>query len=216
MVRRATPSLFVFPTAGGDGLNLADRSLAVVDLETTGFTPGPDRVIEVAVVRVDRTGAIEDRWVTLVDPGRDVGPTHIHGITPAMVAGAPTFADVATEVLARFSDAVVVAHNAPFEDGFLANEFTTAGFSPLGLPALCTIELARTSRLDVPNFRLATCCEAFGLTNTGAHSALGDALVTAELAVRLLQRGVDLRWPHEPPPAPPTTDPVAVRERPRV
>ncbi len=214
MTATSAPSMFTFPKVGGEGLDLVNRSLAVVDLETTGFEPGPDRIVEVAVVRVDRFGAIEDRWVTLVDPGRDVGPTNIHGITPAMVEGAPTFSEVAPEVLTRFADAVIVAHNAPFEDGFLATEFAGAGFGPLALPALCTIQLAKWAGLNVPNFRLATCCEAFGLTNTGAHSALGDALVTAELAVRLLDRGVDLRWPHEPPPAPPRQSPVPGRVRP--
>ena len=194
--------LFVLPRLGGSGESLLDRPLAVVDVETTGFTPGPDRLVEVAVVRVEPSGVIVDEWTSLVHPGRDVGPTWVHGITDGMVADAPSFADVAAEVLERFEGAVVVAHNAPFDGGFLAHEFAAAGIVAPPLPAACTLQVARWSNLDLPNYKLATCCEAFGLTNAGAHSALGDARVTAELAVRLLATPPELRWPIAPPALP--------------
>ncbi len=197
-----TDGFFVFPQRGGDGAGLLDRPLAVVDLETTGFTPGPDRAIEIGIVRVEPTGTIVDEWTTLVHPGRDVGPTWVHGVTDEMVAGAPTFADVADEILDRFEGAVVVAHNAPFDGGFLAHEFSLAGITTPPLPAACTLQVARWSPLRLPNYRLATCCEAFGLTNSGAHSALGDARVTAELAVALFARPSDLRWSITPPDLP--------------
>lgn len=186
--------LLTFPTMGGSGEALADRTLAVVDVETTGFAPGPDRVVEVAVVRITPDGTIEDEWVSLVNPGRDVGPSWVHHITNDMVAGAPEFADVADELLDRFADAVVVAHNARFDAGFLAHELDTAGFQAPSLPGACTMQLARWSGLAVANYKLATCCEALGLVNAGAHSALGDARVTAELAARLVAPGLDLRW----------------------
>jgi DNA polymerase-3 subunit epsilon len=201
MPGRSNDSLFVLATHGGDGHALDHLPLAVVDVETTGFTPGPDRVIEVGVVRVDPDGTITDRWVTLVHPGRDVGPTAIHGVTDAMVANAPTFADVAEDLLALLAGSVVVAHNAPFDGGFLAHEFAAADVAAPLLPAADTIALARWSRLDVPNFKLATCCAALGLDNQRAHSALGDAEVTAELAVALLSNGLDLRWPITAPTA---------------
>jgi DNA polymerase III subunit epsilon len=184
---------------------LGDRPLAVVDLETTGFAPGGergDRVVEVAVVRVAPDGRIEDEWVTLLDPGRDVGPTWVHGISQAMVAGAPDFASVAGELLDRLAGAVVVAHNAAFEDGFLSWEFTHAGLDVPPLPALCTMRLARQV-VESPNYKLATLCETFGLVNDGAHSALGDARVTATLARSLLERGPELRWETGPPALPP-------------
>lgn len=193
--------LFVFPQRGGDGTSLLDRPLAVVDLETTGFTPGPDRAIEIGIVRVE-SGHIVDEWTSLLHPGRDVGPTWVHGVTDEMVADAPTFADLADEVLDRFEGTVVVAHNAPFDAGFLAHEFALADIAAPPLPAACTLQVARWSRLNLPNYKLATCCEAFGLTNAGAHSALGDARVTAELAVQLLRGAPELRWPLTPPELP--------------
>lgn len=205
---------FVFPRMGGAGTSLLDRPLAVVDLETTGFSPGPDRAIEVGIVRVDPSGAVVDEWTSLLDPGRDVGPTWVHGVTDEMVAGAPSFADVADEVLERFEGAVVVAHNASFDGGFLAHEFSLAGIPTPPLPAACTLQVARWLRLDVPNFKLATCCAAFGLTNTGAHSALGDARVTAELAVRLFADPPELRWPISPPLLPRAGRRAVARQRP--
>lgn len=199
------PPLFHFPEPGGRGESLADRPLAVVDVETTGFNAGTDRVVEVAVVRVSPTGEIEEQFVSLVNPGRDVGPTWVHQITDEMVADAPTFGDIAGEVLELFDGAVVVAHNAGFDGGFLGYELGHAGIQTPAVPAACTMQLARWSRLKVPNFKLVTCCEALGFTNTGAHSALGDALVTAQLATRLLTdegSALDLRWASGPHPLP--------------
>jgi DNA polymerase III subunit epsilon len=196
-------SLFHYhqPTGTED---LSGHPLAVIDLETTGFAPGArtgDRIVEVAVVRVTPDGHIEDQWVTLLDPGRDVGPTWVHQITQDMVANAPTFADIAGDLLDRLRGAVVVAHNASFEDSFLGWEFAHAGLAMPTLPALCTLRLAR-GVLEAPNYKLATCCEAFGLENDGAHSALGDARVTADLATALLGRADGLRWASAPPPLP--------------
>lgn len=72
---------------------------AVIDFETTGLSPRRDRIVEVAVARVDANGQIEDEFATLVNPdGRDVGPTFIHGITNDHVRNAPTFAEVAPEL----------------------------------------------------------------------------------------------------------------------
>lgn len=99
-----------------------------------------DRVVEVAVARVDATGRVEDEFATLINPdGRDVGPTFIHGITNQHVKSAPRFAEVVPELLERMSGAVVVAHNATFEEAFLAQEFERAGVSADQMPALCTL-----------------------------------------------------------------------------
>jgi DNA polymerase-3 subunit epsilon len=208
--------LLHLPNQGVDGMDLAGRPLAVVDVETTGFTPGPDRVVEIAVVRIDLTGRIEDQWDSLLHPGRDVGPTSIHHITEAMVENAPTFADVADEILERLDGAVVVAHNARFDASFITHELTHAGIEVPAVPGACTIELARWSGLPVPNYRLATCCGALGLTNNGAHTALGDARVTAELAVKLLGPELGLRWdiPTWSAPSRPPGTPSARQARP--
>lgn len=96
----------------------------VVDLETTGLFPQQhDRILEIAIVTVSDAGQIEQEWSTLVNPQRDVGPTHIHGITAREVLDAPTFGEVAPQVIASLVDKTMVAHNARFDTSFLDYEF---------------------------------------------------------------------------------------------
>lgn len=154
---------------------------AVVDTETTGFSPRHgDRVLELAVVHLDAAGRVEAQWETLVNPGRSVGATHVHGITAADIAAAPRFDDVAEHVAGLLSGRVVVGHNIAFDLRFLASEFELVR-RPLGdVESLCTQELAATY-LPGPKRTLAVCCEQAGVVNRHAHSALGDTLATAEL-----------------------------------
>ena len=102
----------------------------------------------------------------------------------------------------------------PFPRFAAVSVLAAAGWSAPPLPAADTIALARWSRLDVPNFKLATCVEALGLDNQRAHSALDDAEVTAELAVVLLANGLDLRWPIMAPVPMPPTMPAPIHVRP--
>ena len=81
------------------GLVPSGGRIAVVDVETTGLY-NADRVVEIGVVTLDEHGVVLDRFETLVNPNRDVGPVWLHGITASMVAQAPTFDDIAGEVAA--------------------------------------------------------------------------------------------------------------------
>jgi DNA polymerase III subunit epsilon len=181
---------------GGDGPGFpVDAPYAVIDVETTGFSPAAgDRIVEVAIARVDAHGRIEDEYATLVDPGRDVGPVFVHGISNTEVLGAPTFADIAGELLDRMDGAVVVAHNATFEERFLAAEFARMGLAlPLN-PALCSLWLARRT-LQAPNHKLTTLARATGLSTAGAHTALGDVRTVAALLPQMLvTHGEPLRY----------------------
>lgn len=186
---------------GADGLggvvDVAELEFAVVDLETTGFSPGRgDRVVEVGVVRVGGDGRVLREWTTLVDPGRGVGATQVHRITARDVVGAPRFADIAGELASLLAGTVVVAHNASFEQRFLEAEFAAAGIDMPTVPALCTMRLAREVGLDVADHKLGTCCAHFGLDFPDAHAALADARVTARLLPLLLSsagaRGLEL------------------------
>lgn len=160
----------------------------VVDFETTGFSPARhDRVVEVAVVQVANDGAVEDSWSTLINPGRDMGATHVHGITAADVISAPTFHDVAPLLLQAASRRVLVAHNARFDLSFLRAELGKASITlDAEPPYLCTMEwsstfLAGTSR------KLNDCCRLAGVVNQCGHSAEGDALATAGLLAYFLR-----------------------------
>ena len=185
---------------------------AVVDLETTGFSPDQERIVELAVVVLDAGGREQDTYCTLVDPGRDPGPTHVHGITSAMLDGAPTFAGVHPYVADLLSGRVVVGHNVDrFDLAFLLAECRRLGdgVAPQEVTTLDTLRMAQR-HLDLPGkARLVDCCDHYRLTWEDHHSALGDARVTAALlgamrtelgddvlgVDRLLDDGRARRWP---------------------
>jgi DNA polymerase III epsilon subunit-like protein len=174
--------------SSGRGYN-HDGSFAVIDVETTGFSPGKgDRVIELAIARVDKNGRIEDEYATLLNPeGRDTGPVFVHGISNDAVRNAPLFSDVVADVLARLDGAVIVAHNAVFEERFIAAELARAGVKTPPLPALCSLWLGQQT-FDTPNHKLGTLAQHAGIPLVDAHAALGDVRATAALLPLMLDR----------------------------
>jgi DNA polymerase-3 subunit epsilon len=182
----------------GSGWEL-DAPFAVVDVETTGFSPRTgDRIVEIAIARVDARGRIEDEYATLVDPGRDVGPVFVHGISNIDIRDAPRFADIAGDVLDRLDGAIVVAHNAVFEDRFLAAEFARAGIDVPTAPALCSLWLARRT-MRTPNHKLRTLARYAGVSTADEHAALGDVRMVAALLPEMLAlAGGPLRYPCAP------------------
>ncbi|MEZ5184430.1 MAG: 3'-5' exonuclease [Candidatus Nanopelagicales bacterium] len=178
--------MFTYPVPNGRHTH-EDAGYAVIDLETTGFNArGQDRIVEIAIVRVDAAGRELGTYETLVDPGRSTGPESVHRITDAMVSGAPRFAEIAGSLLAWLEGVVIVAHNAQFEDAFLSAEFERAGLRVPELPALDTLPLAQ-ARVPTRDHRLATVCAWAGVRIDGAHTALGDARATAQMLPPLLR-----------------------------
>lgn len=172
---------------------------AVIDLETTGFSPAKHhRVVEIGVVRVSPTGAIEGEWSTLVNPGRDIGNSHVHGITATDIVSAPAFRDIAPFLVGDLVGRTVVAHNAAFDLPFLEAELQRAGIrlEQLPLRGLCTMQWSSVF-LESPSRRLVDCCSSCGIQLNGAHSALGDARATAQLLghyLSLLDGAPRLPW----------------------
>jgi DNA polymerase-3 subunit epsilon len=167
----------------------------VVDFETTGFSPRRgDRVVEVGVAYVSPTGVVEGHWSTLVNPQREVGATHVHGITAADVLEAPTFDVVAPYLVRALAGRVFVAHNARFDRAFLEHELARAGM-PLAadLPTVCTMQWAKHF-LTNPKRTLADCCATAGVDYINAHTAEADTLATAELLACYLRA-----CHHQPP-----------------
>jgi DNA polymerase-3 subunit epsilon len=168
---------------------------AVIDFETTGFAAAyGHRVAEVGVVLLDVDGDFQSSWGTLVNPERDLGPTHIHRISGRDAMDAPVFADIAPELLNMLRDRVIVAHNASFDMSFLIAEYQRLGITlPLGQrAAMCTMQLA-TTFLPGSGRSLAACCDCYGIVSTGAHEALSDAMVTAELLGCYIREDVSAR-----------------------
>jgi DNA polymerase-3 subunit epsilon len=152
--------------------------IAVVDLETTGITATSDRITEIGIVLI-REGEVIEQWQTLVNPECAI-PMEIQaltGITDAMVADAPTFAQVASTVLARLEGCLFVAHNARFDYGFLKNAFRRVAM-PFTADVLCTVRLSRRLYPDDAQHNLDALISRHRLTSFDRHRALGDARIT--------------------------------------
>jgi len=173
------------------GTPLREVTFVVLDLETTGGSARTDAVTEVGAVKI-RGGEVLGELATLVDPGTGVPPgiVALTGITTAMVTGAPPLPAVLPSVLEFLSGAVLVAHNAPFDAGFLRAACERHGQVWPRPPVLCTARLARAvlSRDEAPSVRLGALARLFGTATTPTHRALADARATVEVLHRLLER----------------------------
>ncbi|WP_405762094.1 TerD family protein [Streptomyces sp. NBC_01420] len=150
---------------------------ALVDVETSGLRPGQDRVLSLAVLTLDAYGNRTGEYATLLNPGCDPGPVHVHGLTPDRLAGAPTFEEVAAEVGELLSKRVMVAHNAQFDYDFLAHEFARArSWLPVNR-RLCTLALNRLVGPATPDLKLGTLARHYGVRQERAHDAQDDVRV---------------------------------------
>ncbi len=151
------------------------RSLAFVDLETTGATASADRITEIGIIEVDEDGSVRE-WQQLVNPGTRIPPfiEQLTGISNEMVAAAPPFAAVAEETLRRLAGRLFIAHNARFDYGFLKNEFKRLGIT-FRAPVLCTVKLSRTLFPEYKRHNLDSLIERHGLAADARHRALADA-----------------------------------------
>lgn len=149
-------------------------SWAFLDLETTGASARGDRITEIGLIRVDN-GVEVDEWSQLVNPGMSIPPEiqRLTGISNAMVADAPYFHEVARQLLDRLGDAVMVAHNARFDFGFLKSEYARLGIT-FSAKTLCTVRLSRALFPGEQRHNLDTLIERHGLTGIDRHRALGD------------------------------------------
>lgn len=192
------------------------QGYAVVDVETTGLRASMhDRIVEIAIVRLNRELAEIDAWTTLVNPQRDVGARSIHGISALAIVDAPTFTDIAGDVLMRLADMVLVGHNVSFDTRFLLAEFDRCGWDLPEWDGLCTLELAAIVGTSGSR-RLEACCRAAGIHNENAHTAAGDARATAALLRYYLRSLGPAQCAELIPAAVPAADLPAVRPSGRV
>lgn len=180
-------------TQSGPGADDDLRMLAytVLDTETTGLDPrGGDAVVSIGAVRVDRGRVREDdSFDRLVDPGRRIPAvaTSVHGITNEMVAGRSRLPSVLSD-LSRFADdTVLVGHDIAFDLAFLRPAQTK---DEVELPARVLDILLLSSVLhpaEGESHSLDALARRYGVPVLGRHTALGDALVTAEIFVRMIE-----------------------------
>ena len=165
-----------------------DGGWAVIDVETSGFRPGQARIISIAVLGLDAAGRVEQSVVSLLNPGVDPGPTHVHGLTTAMLEDQPQFGDIVGDVVKVLRGRTLVAHNVAFDYSFLAAE---AELAEAALPVdsvMCTVELARRLDLGTDNLRLETLAAHWGVTQERPHDAFDDAMVLTGVLASALDR----------------------------
>jgi DNA polymerase-3 subunit epsilon len=173
------------------GTPVREVTFVVLDLETTGGSAGTDAITEVGAVKV-RGGERLGELATLIDPGTGIAPAVVAltGITQAMVTGAPGIGTVLPSLLEFCAGAVLVAHNAPFDTGFLRTACKRHGLAWPRPAVLCTARLARAvlTRDEAPSVRLSALAEQLGTSARPTHRALDDARATVEVLHALLER----------------------------
>ncbi|WP_070121111.1 ATP-dependent DNA helicase DinG [Bacillus marinisedimentorum] len=163
---------------------------AVIDIETTGNQPkSGDSIIEIGAVIVE-DGIVTGRFETLINPLKPIPPfiSSLTGITDAMVAEAPLFLEIAAELHEMLGGSFFVAHNVPFDLGFLQQEFEENGYLPFSGPRIDTVELARLLYPSLGSYKLNELADVFGLNHTAHHRAASDAEATAALLVKMLAK----------------------------
>jgi DNA polymerase-3 subunit epsilon len=163
----------------------------VLDTETTGLDPFKgDRVIEIAAIELANLMPTGRTWHTLLDPERDVPEesTRVHGFTAEMLRGKPKFAEKAEEFLEFLGDAPIIAHNAPFDFGFLDAELMRAKRDRLDRARMIdSLALAKKRFLGMPN-SLDALCRRFSIDNSmrTSHNALLDVQLLAQVYLELM------------------------------
>jgi len=171
-----------------DDRRLVELSYTVFDTETTGLDPASDQIIQIGAARLVNGKLLrQEGFEQLVDPQRDLPAAGIaiHGIQPEMVRGQPTIARVLPAFHTFVGDTVLVAHNAAFDMRFLQLAEGRSGVV-FDHPVLDTLLLSALVHPNQESHRLEAIAERFGITVIGRHTALGDAIVTAEVFLKLI------------------------------
>ncbi len=158
-----------------------EQTYVVVDIETTGGRASSHRIIEIGAVKM-RNHEVIGQWHSMIDPECRIPAfiTGLTGITDAMIAGAPRFADVADDFAAFMEDAVFVAHNVNFDYGFIAEEYQRLE-RRFRHPKFCTVANMRRHYPGHASYSLGTICKTFDISLKNHHRALDDAHAAARL-----------------------------------
>lgn len=158
----------------------------VCDVETTGGNTNQNRIIEIALVRIENQ-QITDTFHSLVHPGKPIPPfiTNLTGISNEMVKDAPFFHEIAHEILDFVRGSTFVAHNASFDYRTLQSEFCRLGLN-FELPVLDTLHLSKEYFPDLPSYKLKELTTWLDIPLKNHHRAMSDAMATAFLFLKIL------------------------------
>jgi DNA polymerase III epsilon subunit family exonuclease len=170
-------------------LDNPDLEFVAFDIETTGLSPTADRIIELGAVKFSTGGTIEF-FEELINPEREIpqDAIEVHGITPEMLVGKPTLAEVLPRFFKFSENTILVAHNAEFDVSFILRGM---GFYGLGrdLPHR-VVDTLPMSKLAFPNrqtYKLQDLAKDLGINTVSAHRAKDDALVCSQLFLKCLR-----------------------------
>ncbi len=170
---------------------LIDESRFVIcDVETTGLNPVHNRVIEIALIKVENF-KIVDKFTTLINPETFIPPfiTELTGIHNEDVFNAPKFSDVICNIQNFLKDSVFVAHNASFDYKFLLHSFLRENYLFPTVQILCTKLLAKRILPGLQSYGLGSLIKFLRIKNLHPHRAYGDALATTHLLLKLIEEG---------------------------
>ncbi|MEN9305112.1 MAG: hypothetical protein RLY76_380, partial [Actinomycetota bacterium] len=182
------------PSLDDVGRPLIDTTFVVVDLETTGGSHRESAITEIGAVKI-RSGEIIGEFQTLINPESPIPAfiTVLTGITDAMVITAPKIGEALfsfLEFVGSPNETVLIAHNAPFDIGFLKAAAEKCSLPWPGYQVLDTAKIARyvVTRDEAPNCKLSTLASFFGATTSPDHRALSDARATVDVFHGILDR----------------------------
>lgn len=159
------------------------------DLETTGTVPGVDQIVEIGAVRFNN-GVVESVFSTLVDPQRPIPPgaSAVNGITDDMVRGKPRIDSLLKSFADFCENSILVAHNAPFDAGFLTVDIKKyEAPAPQGL-IIDTLTISRKVFPGLPNYKLGTLVQHLKISSTGFHRAEEDATYCGNVFLEMVKR----------------------------
>jgi DNA polymerase III subunit epsilon len=164
----------------------------IVDIETTGGNPTHGGITEIAAILHDGERVV-DKYHTLIDPQRMIPGfiTGLTGIDSSMVAGSPTFSQVAKELHDFLRGNVFVAHNVNFDYSFIREALKREGIE-YNSPKLCTVRLSRKAFPGFRSYSLGRICEHLSISIKDRHRAMGDAEATVELFDMIIKSSPDV------------------------
>ncbi len=171
---------------------IQDTPISVIDVETTGLSPGYNRVIEIAIVQI-KNGEIISEYSTLVNPGRKL-PNFIAmltGIHDSELQDAPYFEEVFTEIKDKLEGSVWAGHNFQFDLGFLRHEFLQCSEDYVKPLYLCTLRLSKKLNPLLRKRNLKSLGWEYRIHNEQSHRALADAKATAQILIKMINHSVE-------------------------
>lgn len=167
---------------------LEKAAFSVVDVETTGLSAGKNRVIEIAIVKIENL-KVTDKLNYLINPQTYIPPfiTSLTGISNDDVYGAPIFSDIVDEIISFTENTILTAHNFTFDSSFLNSEFMINGREFENEHSCCTLKLARNIYPTLKSKSLSSVAQSLNLKNFNKHRALGDAEITAKVLLRMIK-----------------------------